>query len=118
MAGKENSRDLATRLAVWAQDTHGWEARFVPSDVHSQSVAFRIGQHTGYGKTTNEAVNACADALVEDGWPDDRDDCTRCEGGGNYSEMAPCTTFGPDCGCHERVLVDPCPDCEGTGYAA
>jgi DnaJ-class molecular chaperone len=45
-------------------------------------------------------------------------DCPRCEGGGNYSEMAPCTTFGPDCGCNERVLIDPCPDCNGTGVVA
>jgi hypothetical protein len=45
-------------------------------------------------------------------------DCSRCEGGGNYSEMAPCTTFGPDCGCYERVLIDPCQDCNGTGLTS
>lgn len=49
---------------------------------------------------------------------EDELDCVRCEGGGNYSEMAPCTTFGPGCGCEERVLVDPCPDCGGSGIAS
>ncbi len=42
-------------------------------------------------------------------------DCDRCEGGGNYSEMAVCTTLDAACDCHHRVLVDPCPDCQGFG---
>lgn len=41
-----------------------------------------------------------------------------CEGGGSYSEPAPCTTGGADCACNgPLVLVDPCPDCGGTGVA-
>jgi hypothetical protein len=40
--------------------------------------------------------------------------CERCEGYGVVSEMAPCTTFGPDCGCNERIDVV-CPDCDGVG---
>jgi hypothetical protein len=32
------------------------------------------------------------------------------------AELAPCTTFGSDCACNgPRVIVDPCPDCEGSG---
>lgn len=27
---------------------------------------------TGFGETSNEAINALADGLVEEGWPDDR----------------------------------------------
>lgn len=44
--------------------------------------------------------------------------CQRCEGDGSYSELALCTTFGPDCACNgSRVTVDPCPDCGGSGNA-
>lgn len=42
--------------------------------------------------------------------------CPRCEGDGSVSELAPCTTGGSDCACNgPRVLIDPCPDCGGTG---
>lgn len=43
--------------------------------------------------------------------------CDQCEGDGSYSEMALCTTFDPGCGCSERVIVDPCPACGGSGSA-
>lgn len=44
--------------------------------------------------------------------------CERCEGDGSYSELAPCTTFGTDCACNgPRMVVDPCPDCKGSGFA-
>lgn len=47
---------------------------------------------------------------------EDDERCLRCEGDGSYSELAECTTFGSDCACNgPRVLVDPCPDCDGTG---
>jgi DnaJ-class molecular chaperone len=47
--------------------------------------------------------------------PDD-EVCERCDGEGSYSELAPCTTFGPDCACNgPRVIVDHCPDCDGSG---
>lgn len=42
--------------------------------------------------------------------------CERCEGDGSYSELAPCTTGGPDCACNgPRALVDPCDRCQGFG---
>ena len=44
--------------------------------------------------------------------------CQRCEGDGSFSELAPCTTSGSDCACNgPRVLVDPCPECGGSGNA-
>jgi DnaJ-class molecular chaperone len=46
----------------------------------------------------------------------DEERCKRCEGDGSFSQLAPCTTFGPDCACNgPRVIVDPCPDCGGSG---
>ena len=45
--------------------------------------------------------------------------CAKCEGDGSYSELAPCTTFNRDCACNgERVLVDPCEVCGGSGECA
>jgi len=49
---------------------------------------------------------------------DERVPCERCEGDGSYSTLAECTTHDPDCACNgPRVIVDPCPDCRGTGEA-
>jgi hypothetical protein len=46
----------------------------------------------------------------------ERQRCERCEGDGSYSELAPCTTCGSDCACNgPPVIVDPCPDCGGSG---
>ena len=51
--------------------------------------------------------------------PPEQARCLRCEGDGSYSELAPCTTCGSDCACNgPRVIVDPCPDCGGSGEAA
>jgi hypothetical protein len=53
-----------------------------------------------------------SDTLTEE------DYCPRCEGDGSYTELAPCTTGGHDCGCNgPRVTVDPCDVCQGTGLA-
>lgn len=43
--------------------------------------------------------------------------CEKCDGEGSYSQMADCTTFGPGCGCNERVIIDPCEVCGGSGDA-
>lgn len=68
---------LAERLRAWGAE-RGWTGGLVIPrehfpDVIPANAAFRVGPVTGYGRTTNEAVNRCADALVGDGWPDDRD---------------------------------------------
>jgi hypothetical protein len=106
---------LHEHIAQWAHDTHGWEAGWVPNgDRH----AFRCGPVTGYGDTMAQALHSCADGLLEEGWPGDEMYCDRCEGDGSLSELAPCTTHDRDCACNgPRVTIDPCPDCEGSGYA-
>lgn len=44
------------------------------------------------------------------------DHCELCDGEGATTELAACTTFDGKCACNgPRVLVDPCPDCGGTG---
>jgi hypothetical protein len=62
-----------------------------------------------------QAVGALRSAGV---LPPGQDYCERCEGDGSYSGLAPCTTAGADCACNgPRVLVDPCPDCGGSGLS-
>jgi hypothetical protein len=63
---------LAERLLAWGRERHGLDGGFTKSSVAKYAVAFRVGPITGFGHTTNEAVNHCADGLVELGWPDDR----------------------------------------------
>lgn len=105
------------RLRQWGQETHGWDGRLGIKAEMPQPVSATIGPVTGYGRTTNEAINSLADGLADEGWPDDREYCQRCEGDGVYSQLADCTTFDPDCACNgPRVSVDPCPDCGGSGY--
>lgn len=69
---------LHERIAQWAHETHGWATGYVPCGVNTHgakdvnSAAFRCGPVTGFGRTTNEAINQCADGLIEEGWTDDR----------------------------------------------
>jgi len=65
--------DLWTRITRWARNTHGWDHNIGPGPNNRHPIEARIGPHSGYGRTTHEAINNCADGLIEDGWPDDRD---------------------------------------------
>jgi len=67
---------LAVRLLEWGRE-RGWTGGLrgirAGERAPGRSVAFDIGPVTGFGRTTNEAVSACADQLAaEHGWPDDR----------------------------------------------
>lgn len=81
MTRNETTLSLAVRLQSWATEAHGWESGFVFSDARSRPYAYRVGPHTGYGETLDEAINNCADGCIEDGWLDDRPDedpCSDC----------------------------------------
>lgn len=64
---------LWMRLRRWARENHGWDGRLGIKQEMRMPVSATIGPHTGYGRTTNEAINNLADGLLEEGWPDDRD---------------------------------------------
>lgn len=114
-------KGLYDRLADWGTKVGHFHLSLsivIPPNMQFGQVAATLGAVTGYGRTTNEALNNLADGLVEEGWPDDRVSCHRCEGDGSYSELADCTTMDGNCACNgARVLVDPCPKCDGTGMA-
>lgn len=65
---------LWCRLVAWASETHDWSG-WIGVDSTMCKVAAKIGPITGYGHTTNEAINNLADGLAEEGWPDDRETC-------------------------------------------
>lgn len=44
-------------------------------------------------------------------------ECERCEGEGQWTRLADCTTFGPDCACNGERITERCPDCRGTGFS-
>lgn len=63
---------LWVRLRRWATETYGWDGRLGAKAEMNPPVSARIGPITGYGRTSNEAINNLADGLIEHGWPDDR----------------------------------------------
>lgn len=68
------------------------------------------------GRHVNPAGGTCGEAITAT--PVKPECCPRCEGDGSYSELADCTTLDKDCACNfSRVLIDPCPKCDGTGVA-
>lgn len=67
-------KPLGERLGDWGAEK-GWRLGLcVVQDEGANygRVAANMGPTTGFGHTTNEAINNLADGLVEEGWPDDR----------------------------------------------
>lgn len=71
---RQGKRDENGRPCGWCFSWSVWEAGGDDASPNYGKVTANLGPHTGYGWTTNEALNNLADGLVEDGWPDDRSD--------------------------------------------
>lgn len=66
------AKPLAARLAEFGAE-HEWPTSMSTIwGTYGTMLCFKVGPAGGYGHTTNEAVNACADHLVNYGWRDDR----------------------------------------------
>lgn len=61
-------KPLAARLAAWGAEK-GWRSALVAG---GGQVGFKVGPIVGWGRTSDQAINATADLLIERGWLDDR----------------------------------------------
>lgn len=91
---------LASRLAIWGRDEHGWDFQMGVDHLSRNPVFARLGPVTGYGVSTNEAINNLADGLIEEGWQDDRpDDVSLSERLGPHATTTSGRSFQPKDGC-------------------
>jgi hypothetical protein len=71
-----NTRNLRDRLSAWTEakgiGSIALSVENLGGANYGQVKAHAGDGITGYGHTSNEALNNLANGLVEDGWPDDR----------------------------------------------
>lgn len=108
------------RPAIW-RDSNGGLNWWCPDLFHDKPASpARLSKpkRIGTGGDPQETEDFLRDYRDSPEAREDEERCQRCEGDGSYSELAPCTTCDSECACNgPRVVVDPCPDCGGTGEA-